>query len=286
VAALQLALLAVVEPGDEVLIPDPGWPNYRSATTLAGGVCVPYPLNPVRGFAIDLDALAARISARSRVLMLNSPGNPTGAVFTAEQVASVLALAEQHGLYVLSDEVYEDLVFGGARHASAFTAASSDRVILVSGASKSYAMTGWRIGWLVAHPALAAGAAALVEPQTSCPATIAQVAAEAALRGPQDAVGTMRDAYGRRAQLAAACLEGTGLLVARPSGAFYAMLDIARSGLDSSMFVQRALEISGVAVAPGSTFGAVAAKNVRVSLASSDDAIREGLRRLADLLPG
>lgn len=280
VMAIQLALLALIEPGDEVLLPDPGWPNYRSAVMLAGGVATSYPLDPAQGFALDAEVIAAHITPRTRVIIINSPGNPTGATFGAAEIKALLELARRHNLFVISDEVYEDFVFDGAKHVTAFTPAADDRVILVSGASKSYAMTGWRIGWLVAHPAITAAAAALVEPQTSCPSSLSQVAAEAAVCGPQDVVELMRATYERRARLLSDKLAGTGLLLARPAGAFYAMIDIRKSGRPAETFVRDLLEATGVAVAPGDTFGQVSANSVRLSLASADDEIAEGLSRL------
>lgn len=279
VMALSLALLSVVDSGEEVLVPDPGWPNYRSAVTLAGGVVVPFQLDPAQNFGPDLAQLESLITPRTKALMINSPGNPTGAVMTREQVRALVEFTERHGIYLISDEVYEDFVFGDAPHSTAFRN-GANRVILVSGTSKSFAMTGWRIGWLVAAPHVVAAAAALVEPLTSCPATISQIAAEAALRGPQDSVGVMRDTYARRAALAVGLLKPSGRLLGEPGGAFYAMIKVGDHEADTDDFVRRLLTSQSVAVAPGSTFGESMSNAVRISLASPDDVIRDGIKRI------
>ena len=285
VMGLMLALMSVVEQGDEVLVPDPGWPNYRSAVTLAGGTVVPFSLDADRNFAPDLAQLEALVTPRTRALMINSPGNPTGGVMSAEQVRALVEFTERHGIYLVSDEVYEDFVFGGSTHTTAFRP-RTDRVILISGTSKSYSMTGWRIGWLVANPKIAAAAAALVEPLTSCPPTISQIAAEAALRGQQDSVQTMRQAYARRAELAVRLLAPSGRLLGRPKGAFYAMIKVGQPGMDTDAFVRQLLAEQSVAVAPGSTFGDNVSHAVRISLASSEDVIHAGIGRILQFCEG
>ncbi len=279
VMALMLALMSVVEPGDEVLVPDPGWPNYRSAVTLAGGAVIPFRLDPDRNFAPDFAALESLVTPRTKALMINNPGNPTGGVMTGEQVRSLVDFTESHGLYLISDEVYEDFVFGYATHSTAYRP-GTDRVILVSGTSKSFAMTGWRIGWLVADRQVAAAAAALVEPLTSCPSTISQVAALAALRGPFDSVETMRQAYAHRVNLAVKLLAPSGRLLGQPKGAFYAMIRVGDPGIDADDVVRRLLAEHSVAVAPGSTFGETVSNAIRISLASSEDVIQDGIGRI------
>jgi aspartate aminotransferase/aminotransferase len=279
VMALALALISLVDPGDEVLVPDPGWPNYRSAVTLSGGDIVPFRLDPARNFAPDLAEIESLITARTKALMINSPGNPTGAVMTAEQVRALVEFTEARGIYLISDEVYEDFVFGVEGHSTAYQP-GAERVILVSGASKSFAMTGWRIGWLVADPRIAAASAALVEPLTSCPPTISQVAAEVAVRGPQDSVEAMRVAYAHRAALATRLLEPSGRLLGEPAGAFYAMVKVADDRTDDDDFARRLLAEQSVAVAPGSTFGESVTDAIRISLASPEAVIEEAIGRI------
>ncbi len=279
VMAIYLALMAIIEPGDEVLIPDPGWPNYRSAVGLAGGKVSAFELDRKAGYAIDLARLKRRIGPRTRAIIINFPGNPTGAAIDASALAGLLALADEHGLTVISDEVYEDFVFEGD-HVSALRNEGRDRLIVISGASKSYAMTGWRIGWMIARPELVDAAAKLVEPVTSCPAAVSQAAAEAAIRGPQDCVAEMKQAYKRRARLAVDILKPAGLLMAEPAGAFYAMVDISASGLRSDAFVRALLEKTGVAVAPGATFGPSSDGAVRISTAIDDKDVVEGCTRI------
>lgn len=279
VMALMLALMSVVEPGDEVLVPDPGWPNYRSAVTLTGGVIVSFRLDPSQNFAPDLAQLESLVTSRTKALMINNPGNPTGGVMTAEQVRSLVEFTERHGIYLISDEVYEDFVFNHAAQSTAYQA-GTDRVILISGTSKSFAMTGWRIGWLVADPPITAAAAALIEPLTSCPTTISQVAAEVAVRGPQDSVEEMRIAYARRAALAVRLLEPTGRLMGEPRGAFYTMIRVSEDRIDTDEFVRRLLAKESVAAAPGLTFGESANNAIRISLASPEGTIEEGIRRI------
>ncbi|TWP36051.1 pyridoxal phosphate-dependent aminotransferase [Leekyejoonella antrihumi] len=279
VMGVALAVQALVNPTDEVLVPDPGWPNYRSAVTVAGGTAVSYALEASRGFSIDVSALERLITDRTKLIVVNSPSNPTGAVFDAQAMRDLSDLAEQRGIYLLSDEIYEDLVFEG-RHHSIVQFGLTDHVLMLSGVSKSYAMTGWRLGWLVAGEPVIQAAAKLVEPLTSCPVTVSQVAAEVALTGPQDCVESMRGSYAQTLRVVVDLLGPTGLLAVEPQGAFYVLVDISSSGRSSAEFAESLLAAQGVAVAPGSTFGPLSDRYVRLSTALPADAAAEGCRRI------
>jgi aspartate aminotransferase/aminotransferase len=279
VGALFTAIMAVVDPGDEVLIPDPGWPNYESIVHLAGGRPVRFALAPGRGFLPDLDELAARITPATRAIMINTPGNPSGAVFPAAIMEGIAGLASRRGLYVISDEIYEDLVFEG-RHVSIAGLGGDDRALVVSGFSKSYAMTGWRLGYLVCPPHLAAVAATLQEPVTSCVSAVVQKAGEAALAGPQECVDRLRAVYRTRRDLVVEALGPAGLLPVVPAGAFYALVDVGGTGQDSTSFAKDLLLAEGVAVVPGITFGPSCDRYVRLAFTADANALRSGLERI------
>jgi aspartate/methionine/tyrosine aminotransferase len=281
VGALAVALLALVEPRECILLPDPGWPNYAMMAALIGAEPILYPLLAGEGYEPDLDRLA-RLAASpgAKAIVVNSPANPTGAVWSAETIERVVAIARDHGLYVVSDEVYEEMVFEGT-HTSPASFDREGRVVTVSGVSKTYAMTGWRVGYLAASAEVAALAAKVQEPLVACAAAVSQKAAEAALRGPQDCVAAMRDAYRRRRDLAVAGLDAAGLLVSVPRGAFYILADVSRATDDSYAFARALVADHGVAVAPGATFGPAGRGLVRLSLASASEVIEEGIARLA-----
>jgi aspartate/methionine/tyrosine aminotransferase len=281
VNALLTALMVLVEPGDGILMPDPGWPNYQMMATMLGAEAVAYPLDPQTGYEPDLERLA-ELCARpgAKVLMVNSPGNPTGAVWRRETVRQVVEIACAHGLYVLSDEVYEEIVFEG-EHVSPARFDGDGRVVTVSAVSKTYAMTGWRIGYLAATRELAELVAKTQEAIVACPNAAAQVAAEVALTGPQDFVAEMRDAYRLRRDVAVRGLAASGLLVTEPHGAFYILADVSRATDDTAAFARQLVVEHGVAVAPGSTFGPGGAGLVRLSLASPTAVIEEGIARLS-----
>ncbi len=280
VFALAVALLATVEPGDEVLLPDPGWPNYDSAVHVIGGRAVPYPLLRERDYQPDLAALEALVTPRTKTLVINSPANPTGAVFPPETIRALVELAARHDLYVISDEVYEEIVFEG-QHAPAASFDRDGRVIGVYGFSKTYAMTGWRLGYAFASPEVAALMAKLAEPFVSCPSSIVQKAAEAALAGPQDAVAAMVDSFRQRRDAVVRLLAPDGLLAAVPHGAFYALVDVSAASADSGAAARQLLAEQRVATAPGDTFGARGAGLVRISLATEQSLLEEGCRRIA-----
>lgn len=283
IGALFTAIALAADAGDEVLVPDPGWPNYVSICHLLGVRAVRYRLEPEAGFLPDPAALAALVTPRTRAIVINSPANPNGTVFPAETMAALGALATERGLFLISDEVYEDLVFEG-RHEPAGAHAPIDRVLTVSGVSKSFAMTGWRIGWLIVPSELADAAASLQEPVTSCPAAPSQAAAIAALSAPEDVVAELRDTYRRRRDILLDVLGGTDLLAQVPDGAFYALVDIRSSGLGSVAFARRLLEETGVATVPGETFGPSCDGYVRIAFTTTDAELRRGLMLLRDNL--
>ena len=280
--ALYAACLAVLEPGDQVLIPDPGYPNYHMAATLCGAETVRYPLLPEAGYQPDLDALAAAIGPQCKAIIVNSPSNPTGAVLSEASLRGVVDLAERHDLYVISDECYEKIVFDGRHISPAALAPGSDRFFTVSSVSKSYAMTGWRLGYVAAPAAMVPQLTKLQESIVGCAPVLSQHAALAALTGPQDAVREMCAAYRSRRDLAVELLQPHGLCNYRPGGAFYLLVDLPGEVDDTYDYAKRLLQERDVAVAPGETFGAGGAGRVRISTATSDDLLREGIGRLIE----
>ncbi|MBL8126458.1 MAG: aminotransferase class I/II-fold pyridoxal phosphate-dependent enzyme [Chloroflexia bacterium] len=278
VNALAAIVAAIAEEGDELLIPDPGWPNYVAMIELARAVPVRYRLEPEQGYRPDLAAMEAQITPRTKAIIINNPSNPTGSVFDEATVRGLVDLARKHDLWLISDEVYEDLIFAGEHVPAARF--DSERVITVSGVSKSYAMTGWRIGWAITNPELVALCGKIQEALVSCPPAPSQAAAEAAVRGPQEMVEEMRAAYQRRRDLVRDIFLPLGMLPAVPEGAFYALVDLRAAGIPSRDLSRMLLEEEHVAAAPGSTFGDVAEGMLRISLATADDDLREGCERI------
>jgi aspartate/methionine/tyrosine aminotransferase len=283
VGGLATALMAVVEPGDEVLIPDPGWPNFEMMVTCSHAAPRLYPLYAGDGFWPRIEVLEELVTSRSKAMIINSPCNPTGAVFSEELVEDLVDFAARHDLYLIADEVYEQLVFE-AEHVSPARFDPNGRVVGVHSFSKTYAMTGWRVGYAAASEEVAALIAKLQEPYFSCASSVSQKAAEAALAGPQECVAQMREEYREHRDLAARLLEDGGLGSVKPAGAFYTMVDITPFGMDSYAFARRLLQEARVAVAPGGTFGPSADGYIRVSLAPTAEEIHEGLTRLASFV--
>jgi aspartate aminotransferase len=276
VQAMSVTFAALLDAGDEVLLPDPAWPNYAMTALLRGAVAVPYALPASNGFVPDVDQLRALITERTRLIVINSPANPTGAVFPAELVASIVELAAEHDLWVLSDEVYDELVFEGAMANAAQY--DRERVVGIYSFSKTYSMTGWRVGYAACPLPLAQLLGTLQEPLLSCISGVSQYAALAALQGPQEGVARKREVYRQRRDLVGTLLDDGGFDAVRPAGAFYQMVPLA-PGTDSR---QAALDLvdHGVATAPGSAFGDVAGDQLRLSLAASEEALRGGIDRL------
>lgn len=281
IGALFTALMSVIDAGDEVLIPDPGWPNYESIVVLSGGVPVRYPLAEASGFVPNPDDLLRGLTPRTKAILVNSPGNPTGAVFPREVVCQIGAIAARAGVYLISDEIYEDIVFDDARHVSFLGQTPEDRLFVISGASKSYAMTGWRLGWLICPSHAVDTAVKLQEPVVSCAPAPSQAAAEAALSGPQDAVEAGRRIFQRRRDIFLDVLGPAGMIAGHPRGAFYGLVNLPNTATSAFEFARKLLTEQAVAVVPADTFGPSTARMVRVAFTIEDDRLREGLQRIA-----
>ncbi|MGH7763332.1 MAG: pyridoxal phosphate-dependent aminotransferase [Candidatus Dormibacteraceae bacterium] len=281
VGGIAAAMAALVEPGDEVMLPDPAWPNYRLMLAWTHGVLVPYPCPPERQFLPDLDEIEARITPRTKLLVINSPCNPTGAVFPRGLMEQIVELSVRHNVYLLSDECYDEIVLEG-EHSSPASFCTDGRVISAFTFSKTYAMTGWRVGYVVANDALSDSITKVLESNSSCLPAVCQKAAEAALDGPREPLREMVNAYRDRRDLCVGLLEEAEMLISRPHGAFYIMADIGRSGLDSRGFAFDLVRSKQVAVAPGTAFGESARRAVRISLASSPEDLSHGIARMIE----
>jgi aspartate aminotransferase/aminotransferase len=285
--AILSALTATVGPGDEVLIPDPGWPQYRMQMASCGATVVPYPLDPQNNWLPEVVQLERLATPRTRLLLINSPGNPTGAVFPAQLMADLLEFARRHDLYLLSDECYDEIVFEG-QHVSPATLLTRDefesgRFIGIYSFSKSYAMTGWRLGYLVTGTQLMKTIINVLDSSYTNVSTIIQHAGAAALTGSQTCVTKMREAYRRRRDLAVSVLKSLGQYTYTPHGAFYLLTNVS-SKLSQSysvrQFVLDLLKKRSVVVVPGNLFGSTTREYVRISLAASEEEIERGLREI------
>jgi aspartate aminotransferase len=286
--ALFLGLAAVLDPGDEVVVPTPAWVSYRPMAALLGARAVAAPTAPEEGFALTRDRLAAAIGDRSRVLILNTPNNPTGRMLGESELDLVAELAEAHDLIVVADEIYERIRYDGGVHRSpAAHPALAARTLTVNGFSKAYAMTGWRLGYL-AGPADLVGEALKVQEHTvSCASSFVQAGAIAALedgRGEVDAaVRAMLQRYRENRDLVVAGLDALpGVSCRRPQGAFYALADVRGTGFASgAAFAAALLERTGVALAPGEAFGPGGEGQVRLAFAERPERLREALERIS-----
>jgi aspartate aminotransferase len=284
--ALYAALSATVSAGDEVLIPDPGWPNFAMAVQLLQARGVGYPLHAEDAFLPDVAELGHLVTDRTRALIVNFPSNPLGAVLPAELAERLCRFADEHDLWLISDECYDAITFD-VEHVSPARYDEQDRVLSCFSFSKTYAMTGMRVGYLVAPVSVAETAAKMQEALIACVNAPAQYAALAALEGPQDVVEVMRRTYHERRDAAAALLDGAGIKYLLPQGAFYMWVDVRdRCGGDVKAWALELLRERHVAVAPGTTFGTEGEGWVRISLATDTDELLDGLDRLAAVTAG
>ncbi len=277
---LDLALRAVLDPGDEVLVLDPGYVSYAPCTLLAGGVVVPVPTTAATGFQVRPADLAARITPRTKAILLGNPNNPTGTVLGAPVLQEIVRLAEQHDLLLISDEIYDRLVYGVAHTCLAALPGARERTILLGGFSKAYAMTGWRIGYLCAPRDIVGGIVKIHQYTALCAPIMAQKAALEALRHGEAAVQEMVAEYDRRRRLMVSGLNEIGLSCHEPLGAFYAFPRVDHLGLSDEEFAERLLREERVAVVPGSAFGAAGRGHVRCCYATSVRNLSEALDRM------
>lgn len=275
-------IMALAQQGDEVIYPDPGFPIYASMVSFVGAKPVPMPFVEEEGYHPDLDHLARHVNEKTRLLILNSPQNPTGCVFTAEEIKFVADLVKRYdNLYVLSDEVYKDIIFEGQYHSIASLPGMLDRTIILDGFSKSYAMTGWRIGYGYFPEPMVDTVTRMITNSVSCAPPFIQRACLAALNGPQDSVCAMTAEFKARRKLV---MEGLakipGVKCSTPAGAFYAMPNISGTGMTSREFEQRAMNEAGVALLSGTAFGIYGEGYVRLSFANSQANLRKALEDL------
>jgi len=272
----------LLDPGDEVLLPSPFWLSYPEMAHLAGARVTLIPCEADAGFHLCPEILAAAITPASRLLVINSPANPTGAVLRREELEAIAAVVRPHPrLAVVCDEIYETLLAPGLEHHSLAAVAPdlAERVFVVNGFAKGWAMTGWRVGWLAGERSVVAAASALQSQSTSNVCTFAQYGALAAITGPRDCVQTMAQEFNRRRSLLSDGLVSIpGLALLPPEGAFYAFPDASAWGLDSMTLCNRLLEEVGLAVVPGVAFGDD--RCIRLSCAASDATLLDGLERL------
>ncbi|WP_232663593.1 aminotransferase class I/II-fold pyridoxal phosphate-dependent enzyme [Pseudonocardia sp. TRM90224] len=277
---LDLALRVLLNPGDEVIIPEPCYVAYEPCVAFAGGTPVAVPTRWEDGFAVDADVVAAAITPRTKAILIGSPANPTGAVQPRSALEGLVRLAEQHDLYLISDEIYDRLTYTGAHQCLGALPGARERTVVLGGFSKAYAMTGWRVGWICAPAAVAELAVRVHQYTMLCAPHVSQVAAVEAMSGPGDDVDEMVADYDRRRRVFVKGLRETGLDCPEPGGAFYAFPSIRSTGLDSETFAERLLHAEHVAVVPGSVFGPSGEGHVRCSYATALPLLEEALVRI------
>ena len=278
--ALNLAAIALLDPGDELIIPTPCFVTYQAAAIMAGGVAVEVPCRMENNFDVDPKEIAAAITPRTKAILIGFPNNPTGAVASRENLMEVAKLAEQHDLIVLSDEIYDRLVYGVKHVCFSSLPGMRERTILLGGFSKDYAMTGWRIGYAAAPKALIDGLLRVHQYMVMSAPTMSQMAALEALQHGEPNVQEMVAEYDRRRRLIVDGLNHIGLPTFEPRGAFYAFPKISVTGLDDETFATRLLQEEHVAVVPGNAFGKGGEGFVRCSYATAYEKIEEALTRI------
>jgi aspartate aminotransferase len=285
--ALYLALAAITNPGDEILLLEPYWVSYPPMVTLTGGTPVFVSLPSEDNFRITADRLRAKLTPRTKAIMLNTPCNPTGRVLTAAERDAIVEVAQEADLYVIADEIYEKLVFDGRTHLSIAAAPGmAERTLTANGLTKSYAMTGWRLGWLVASPEITRLATRQNGQSVSCAATFTMHACVAALNGPQDNIATMRDAYQQRRDFMVAALnEIEGVECRSIEGAFYLFPRFPNSRKNSLELADALLEKAQIAATPGIAFGQSGEGHLRFAISTAQADLERAVERLAKVAP-
>jgi aspartate/methionine/tyrosine aminotransferase len=282
---MYYAILALVDPGDEVIVPDPGYPIYESVTRFVGGTAVPIAIRQENNFRLDPDELASLVTPRTKLIVINSPANPTGGVLTREDLERIAAIAIEHDLVVLSDEIYSRILYTGEHTSIAALPGMAERTIVLDGFSKTWAMTGWRLGYGIVPGWLNHGFGRLIINSVSGATTFAQVGAVEAIAGPQDAVDMMVAEFKARRDLVVDGLNAIpGVSCLRPEGAFYVFPEITGTGLTGAELADKLLNEAGVSVLAGTAFGQVGANHIRLSYATSRDNIEEALRRMRTVI--
>ncbi|MBD3403440.1 aminotransferase class I/II-fold pyridoxal phosphate-dependent enzyme [candidate division GN15 bacterium] len=281
------AIMALVEDGDEVIVPNPGYPTYRSVTRFLGAKPVPVPLREEHDFRFSLDEFRSLITSKTRVIILNSPENPTGGVLTEEDLEGIYRVAVENDLWIITDEIYSRLVYDGEFKSILSVPGALERTVAVDGMSKTYAMTGWRLGYGVMPKEMADYLFTFAINNFSSTATFAQYAIVEALTGPQDEVNKMVEQFRKRRDVIVDGLNAIdGITCLKPQGAFYVFPNITGTGLKSKEFADLMLEQAGVACLSGTSFGQYGEDYVRFSYANSIENIEEALRRIKKTLAG
>lgn len=282
--AIDIFLRAVIEPGDEVLIPEPSFVCYKPITQLCGGVAVPVLTTAEHKFKLTADALEKAITPKTKVLVLPYPNNPTGGIMTREDLISISEIIKKHDIMVLSDEIYSELTYGRKHTSIAEIDGMYERTMIVSGFSKAYAMTGWRLGYACGHPDIIAQMTKVHQYAIMSAPTTAQYAAIEALRNGDKDIDVMREEYNDRRKIIVSGFNSMGLDCFEPEGAFYAFPSISSTGLSSNDFCEKLLYDMKVAVIPGTAFGECGEGHIRCSYAYSLDNINEALSRIEAFL--
>jgi aspartate/methionine/tyrosine aminotransferase len=282
------AIIALVDDGDEVIYPNPGFPIYESAIRFFGGRPVPIPLREENDFRLDVDELLSLVTDRTKLIIINSPQNPTGGILTRDDLEAVGRLALDRGIFVLADEIYSRIVYDGEFESILHAVPEAlDQVILLDGMSKTFAMTGWRLGWGVMSPDLAAAVSRLQTNSTSCTATFSQKVIGPALFGPQGPVEAMQREFKKRRDTIVSGLNRIeGISCRMPVGAFYVFPNITALGLPAKLAADRLLQEAGVAALGGTAFGEMGEGYLRLSYANSIENINEALRRIETWVKG
>ena len=281
------ALLALIDDGDEVIYPDPGFPIYESMTRVAGGTAVPYALREENDFRLDIDELRSLVSDRTKMIIFNSPHNPTGGVLRREDIEAIASIARERDILVLADEIYGRVMHDGEHLSIASLPDMAERTIVLDGFSKTFAMTGWRLGYAILPPSLVGPFSKLIINSVSCTSAFSQMAAAEALTGPQDDVHAMVDEFRvRRDMVVAGLNEIPGIRCRMPQGAFYVFPSVAGTGLDGDRFADKLLHDAGVCVLSGTAFGQVGKDHIRISYANSQENLREALARMSAFVAG